>query len=303
MTTINERVKKPLAVAINGVDAGGVMTASITAGYDNIIKTAPDGMQLPEIDREAQFCRGTIVTQDWIEALNLLIGAVTTLIFYERKDGVAAATGYIKHTITAPVIYNFSLNFTKGGYATASFAFECKAADETKTIADMWVLLDDQAAPTYISAARGGYRVETCTHSTAGTEIKVYHVTGFTFSIAMNLVKACNDADVGYTCVTAELDNMAAAGSLAFQDGLITGAILTAQRLIAAAADDLVIVVTQGKGAADKTITIANVIFNNIGGNSDVNAPFTGYSAGFDIANDSDTPLTLEGANKIITIA
>jgi len=302
MATVNKRVGLPQAVVINGVDAGGAMTAAINAGFENIMRSSPDGLQVPVKDKEIQYVRGTIVTQDWVEAINLLTGTVGTYVFYERKSGVAIDTGFIKHTITAPVIHRVTINFTKGGYATISLDFECRAADETKGIADMWALLDDQAAPSYISAARGGFRVETAVHGVDPNDVDIYHVTAFDFSLTLPLVRACNDADVAYTCVDARLSGISAGGSISFQSGEITGAVLTCQELIAAAAANLVIVVAQSQGAADKTITIANVDFNNVGSNSDANAPFTGYTAAFDIANDPDTPLTLEGDNKIITI-
>lgn len=303
MATVNMRTGLPQAVKINGVDAGGVMTARIDAGFENVMHSAPDGLQLPTKDKEIQYVRGTIVTQDWVEAINLLVGTVGTYVFYERKSGVAEATGYVEHTITAPVIHRVSINFTKGGYATISLDFECRAADETKTIADMWAVLDSQAAPTYISAARGGYRVETAVHGVDPNDIDIYHVTAFDFTLTLPLVRACNDGDVAYTCVDARLNGLTAGGSISFQGGEITGAILTCQELIAAAAANLVIVVTQSQGAADKTITIAKVDFNSIGSSSDVNTPFTGYTAAFDVANDPDTPLTLEAAPKIIDIA
>ena len=302
MTTVNERVGIPQAITINGVDTGGVMTAAISVGYDNIMRSAPDGLQVPLKDKEIQFVRGTIVTQDWVEVLNILIGVVGTYVFYERKSGVAPATGFIQHTITAPVIHQANFTLTKGGYAVASFSFECRAADPTKTIADMWALLDDQAAPTYLTTARGGYRIETAKHGVEPTWINILHVTDFNFGLTLPLVRACNDADIGYTCVDARLDGLIAAGSIGFQDALITGAVLTCQQLIAAARNSLILTVTQGGGAADKTITILGVDFNNVGGNSDVNTPFTGYSADFEVSNDETTQLTLEGDNKIITI-
>jgi len=301
MATVNERIKKPQAFVINGVDAGGGMTAAIETGYDNIIKSAPDGLQLPVKDKETAYCRGTIVTQDWVHFLDLLTGASGTYVFYERKDDGDEATGYVQHTIVNPVIHNVSVSFTKGAYATISLNFECKAADETAGIADFWTQLDAQAAPSYISAARGGYRIETCVHGADLDAIDIHHVTAFSFSLAMNLVKACNDADVGYTCVSAELENMQAAGSLSFQSAVIDTNILI-QNLLAADAADLVLTLTQAQGAADKTITIANVDFNTAGGNSDASADFTSYTASFDIANDAAAPLTLEGENKIITI-
>jgi len=288
----------PQASVINGVDVGGTMTAVISEGYENILRSAPDGLQLPTVDREVQFCRGTIVSQDWVEAINLLTGTVDTYVFYERISGVAAATGYVKHTITNPVIHRISIRLTKGGFAQVEFGFECKAADETKTFADMHTMLDGQAAPSDISSARGGYRVSTTAHGA----VSVYHVTDFTFSLQLPLARACNDADVAYTAVDAILNGLTASGSIGFQDSEIATAKLKCQQLLLASAADLVLTVVQSRGATSKVITIANVVFLSAGENSDVGAQYTGYSAQFDIANDPDTPLTLEGTNKIITI-
>jgi len=302
MTTVNKRVGIPQAMVINGVDAGGIMTAAISAGYDNIMRSAPDGLQVPLKDKEIQFVRGTIVTQDWIEAINLLTGTLGTKVFYERKSGVAVDTGFIKHTITAPVIHSVNFAFTKGGYSPASFNFECKAADETKGITDMWLPEDDQAAPTHISAARGGYRIESAKHGVDAAWIDIHHVTAFNFALALPLVRACNDLDVGYTCVDARLDGLTAAGSISFQDASIATATILCQKLAVAARNSLVLVVTQGGGAADKTITILGVDFNNVGSSSDASTPFTGYNADFEVSNDVTTQLTLAGDNKIITI-
>jgi len=259
MATVNNRVGIPQAFVINGVDAGGAMSAAIQAGYDNTVRSAPDGLQVALQDKEIQFV-GTIVTQDWIEAVNLLTGTVGTYVFYERKSGVAEETGYVKHTITNPIIHRANLNFNKGGYATVSFDFECRAADETKGIADMWTPLDDQSAPSNVSAARGGWRIVTCAHG----EVSIYHLTAFDFSLALPLVKECNDADVGYTCVDARLDGLTAGGSISFQDAEITTAKLKCQQLITAAKASLVIAVKQSAGGANKTITIAGVDFSNV---------------------------------------
>jgi hypothetical protein len=299
MPTVNKRVYHPQAVSINGIDAGGNMTANINCGYDNVLRSAPDGLQVPLRDREIQFCRGTIVSQDWVEAIALLTGTLGTYVFYERKSGVAEATGYIKHTITAPVIHRIAPAITKGGYATVSFDFECRAADPAKAIADMWAMTDSVAAPTYIAAARGGYR---CQSAVFDTTHNIYHVTGFNFAIALPLVKECNDADIAYTCVDALLDGLTANGSISFQDATITAAALLAHTLVTHAKGSLVLTLTQGQGGSAKVVTIAGVEFDNVGQNSSANAPITEFTANFEVANDPTTQLTLAGINKIITI-
>jgi len=303
MVTVNNRVGIPQAMVINGVDAGGAMSAAIVEGYENTIRSAPDGSQIQVMDREVQYVRGTVVTQDWVHLIDLLTGTVGTYVFYERKSGVAEATGYIKHTLTNPVIHNCRINLAQGGYGTATFGFECKAADETKGITDMHGITDDQSAPAVISSARGGFRIETSKFSTGGGIINIYHTTAFDFGLALPLVKACNDGDVGYTCVDARLDGIAAGGSISFQDTSISAGALLCQQLLVHARDQLELTVRQSQGATSKDITILGAIFGSGNLNSDVNAEFTDYNMPYEISNDPSLPLTLAGTNKIITIA
>lgn len=301
MATVNKRVYHPQAMTVNGVAAGGVLTVAVQEGYEKIMRSSPDGLEGPLIvDRECQFCRGSIVVQDWIEAINLLLGTIGTCVFYERKGGTAAATGYTKHTLTNPVIHSVTININKAGYATVAVNFECKAADETKTLADMHAMEDSQAAPSYVSAARGGYRISAAAH---GGSIDIYHLMSFSFNLALMLKRACNDSDIAYTCVDAALEGMTVNGTIGFQDSEIATAQLKAQQLLLASAGDLVLTIVQGSGASAKTLTVANVLFTGDNENSNVNADFSNYSLNYEVANDPETPLTLDGLNKIITIA
>jgi len=299
MATVNKRLHSPQASVINGIDAGGMMSAQISEGFESKISSAPDGLQLPVTDKDVQYVRGTVKTQDWVKVISLLTGTIGTYIFYERKSGVAEATGYVKHTLNNPVIHSVNLRITKGGYGDCTFSFECRAADETKTISDMHALTDSQAAPTYVTAARGGFRIKTAVHGA----LSIYHMMDFNFSLALALSKACNDVDVANTCVDAKLSGMQASGSITFQDGGITSSAHKAQQLIVASAASLVLVIRQAQGAADKTVTIAKVDFYDVSANHDVNGDFAGYTASFGLSNDPSTPLTLAGSNKILTIA
>jgi len=313
MATVNKRVYSPQAVVINGVNDGGLMTAVIDSGFDNILRSSPDGLQVAVKDKEIQYVRGEIVSQDWSKIIDLLTGAADTYIFYEHKGGsVEEDKEYIKHTITNPVIYDVRLSLSQKGYMTVRAAFECMAADETKGVADMWTQTDDQAAPTYIPAARGGYRVKsTAFKDTAAADpaddIDIYHVTAFDFGIVLPLAKACNDSDVGYTAVDAKLDGLNASGSITFQDaeiGAVSARIKCQDLLLNTTNEQLVITVAQGFGGADKVITINGVDFGSIRPNAGSGKEYTDYTAAFDVANfDMEAQLTLAGANKIITIA
>ena len=302
MTTVNNRLRNVQALTVNGVSAGGLTTLSINQGYDNMPASAPDGIGGPAIvDREVQYCRGNGAIQDWSHLVDLLTGTLGTLAVYSRKSGTAAATGYVLHTLTNPVIHRTRISQSIRDYMTCGFDFECKAADETKGFADMYVPTDSQSAPSYVSAARGGYRISDA-YIDDTADVDIYHVTAFEFDLAMQIAKACNDADVGYTCVDAIADGMAAGGSITIQDESISGAQTKAQQLLSHAAKPLVLTVTQGSGATAKTVTIANCLFGNAR-EAMTNGPFFAVTLDFMVANDASTPLTLEGDNKIITIA
>jgi len=298
MTTVNKRAGKLRSVVINGIDVGGAMQAQINAGYDDKLQSPADGLEIPLLDRLTEFVRGSITSQDWAHIVDLLTGTLGTYVFYERKSGVVAATGYHKHQLTNPVLHRASINLSHRGYGVLNADFECKAADETKGIEDIWAMTDSQAAPTYVAAIRS-LEITACTHNS----VAIHHVTGFSFSLAMELSKASHDGDVGYTAVDAELGGIPPSGTLRFQDSGITSNKLVAEALLKAAKATLVVTVKQSQGATAKTITIANVIFDTLDTSPAAGTPYTEYSLSFRVANDATTQLTLTGTNKIITIA
>ena len=301
MVTVNNRIRTPIAHVINGIDVGGIMTARILAGCENRLKSSPDGIEVPLVDKYTEYVRGNMTTQDWVHIVELLTGAVGTHVFHERKYGVVEATGYIKHTITAPIIHRVNLSMRKDQYMTGNYDFECRPADETKGIDDMWTPLDSQAAPTYIAAARGGWRIASAVWNTA---ISIYHVTAFDLTLATKLVKESNDLDVGYTCCEAVLDGLTGTGSITFQDATIAGtpALLKLQTLVLDGPDQLLLTITQGQGGAAKVLTLKGVDWTDGESNSTSEAPFTEYTANFEIVNDPTTQLTLAGTNKILDI-
>ncbi|MGD0077033.1 MAG: hypothetical protein ABSB91_00245 [Sedimentisphaerales bacterium] len=299
MTTINRRVFSPQAMTINGIAVGGILTVAISEGHDNAARSSPDGFQVQVVDKFDQFCRGTITVQDWPDAISLLTGTLSTCVFWERKSGTPDATGYIKHTLTNPVIHKIAISINKGGYATVSADFECRAASDTDTLAVMHAMLDSQAAPTALVPALGGWRVVSAVY---GGTLNLYHVTGFNFSITLPLIKDSNDADLAYTAVDACLDGIQATGSINFQDSGIATTELTSQQLLLAALGNLVITVKQAQGATNKVITIMRTTFLTDSGNSGGNV-YAGHSIPFEVTNNLTTPLTLAGTNKIIVIS
>lgn len=293
------RVRTPQASVINGVDAGGTMQVRLQKGYDNILVTPADGLQVGLKDREIQYCRGTLLTQDWVEAINILTGTVGTYVFYEQEVGL---TTFTKHTITNPIIHRMLLRIVQGRYAGVTFDFECKAASASSTIADMHAVLSAQTAPSYVSAARGGYRIKSAKHDLV-TPINITGMLSFDFSIVLPLLRICNDSDVGYTVVEAITDGLQAMGSISFDDSTVATGQLLETQLLLAARDDLVIQVNQAQAATDKVITVAGVTYDSDdrgsnGGSNQVSAQTVNFSVG----NDTTTQLTLAGENKIITV-
>lgn len=301
MATTNKRIYQPQALTINAIAAGGLVQHRIQAGYDDILQNPVDGQQLAMADFLTEFVRGSFTTQDWVHIIELLTGTVGTSVFYQRKSGVADATGYIKHSLLNPIIHKMSLNITHRKYSTAEGSYECKAADETDGIADLWTMTDTVAAPTFISSDRG-CEITACTFG--GTPAAIYHVTSLRLDIELPLLKASHDGDKGYTTVETLLNGIRVSGELRMQHAEITTTQIKASALVQAAAGPLVLTVKQSQGAAAKTLTINGVKFTSAGHDTsaDSNDPDE-FSLPFMIVNNLALPLTLAGTTKIVTVA
>lgn len=298
MATVNHRAFLPQATVINGVSVGGTVSVALEAGFESLHTSTPDGLVLAVQDRETQYVRGVCVVEDWPAAINLLLGAVGSLVYYERKSGVAAATGYLKHTLLNPKIHNVRLSINKGGWATVSFGFECQFASEVATINDVWAITDTQAAPTYLPTARGGWRISDAKHG----QTDIFHLMSLSLDITRPMLKACNDADVGYTAVDLAESGMTVGGSIGFQDASVDSSILQCNKLLVASLATLTATIVQSGSAAAKVITIARCQFTGGGANGGGNT-YSQFDLRFGVTNDPAAPLTLDGDNKIITIA
>jgi hypothetical protein len=301
MATINKRGKRIFGTVINGVTAGGPTMANVQFGYDEVVQSSPDGLAVAIKDYDSQFVRGSQAWQDLSIMIGLLTGAVGSSVFYEAESGAAT---YTKHQINNPVIREARIGQQKGQYANCSSQFECRFADPTKTIADVFVSTAAQVAPAVAAAARGGWRVATTTFTPdGGAAINLYHLLAFDFMIRMRLSKACNDGDLGYTAVDADQDGMEASGSVSLQDNTVDTAKILAVRLVLAGRGTLVMNLVSSAGAVNKVVTIAGVRFGSGGRSLESEKEFNDGSLPFEVINSATTPLTLAGANKIITIA
>ncbi|HOQ06047.1 MAG TPA: hypothetical protein PKY88_12635 [Anaerohalosphaeraceae bacterium] len=298
MAVVNKRIFCPTATAVNGVSVGGTVSVRLTAGFDNILRSGADGLQVPIVDRDVQFVRGSVTVQDWPKVLDLLTGTVSNLVFYERKSGTGPTGGYIKHTLNNPCIHNIRLEIRQGSYASVSFDFECRFGDETAAIADVWQQTDAQNAPTYVSAARGGWRIRSCLHGNTA----IAHPLGLSLSVSVPMLRACNDADLGYTAVDLSPEcGLAVNGSLSFQDASIQNNVILSNQLLTSSAAALQLVLVQSAGGTPLELTIAGVLF----GSADASGGQLAYdvfSMPFSISNNLSAPLTLEGPNKLLII-
>lgn len=288
---------------INGVDAGGEMSIALDEGYDEITESCPEGLEISVLDRHAQYVRGVVVTQSVTTAIDLLTGTLGTYVFYERKSGVAAATGWLQHTLNNPVIYDIDIRLNQGGYWTATFKFECRFATAATVIADVHVITDSQADPGLSEDLElGGQRFVTV----ALGALSIYGAKSFSFHLGLVLTKSCAGAALGYTNVDAELGGAGggADGSLVFQDSGVATAKVKSTQVLAAARASLVVTCAMSAGAANKVITVAGVVFTTastsmVGDRS----KYAEVAMNYRVSNSLATQLTVAGANKIITIA
>jgi len=277
---------------INGVTAGGLMTASVSEGFDDIVTAPHDGYDFPETDRLTAFCRGSITCQDWIEVLNVLNGTVGTYVFYEKESGAATVTS---HTLLNPTIHQASISLAHRGRASATWAFECKAADANDTIGDLHAIVTAAEAPAATIEYSPGLEITAGTHG-AG-EASFYHIMGLTVNVQGNLIKASSDGDAGYTAVDVVWGGVPITGTLTIQDRA------SYQTLLTNTESNLVLTVKQCQGASDKTLTIKNVVFSGASQSANSAPGYTAYNLDFYVNGDQSSPLTLSGGSAAITLA
>ncbi|MCE5184930.1 MAG: hypothetical protein LLF76_02250 [Planctomycetaceae bacterium] len=298
----DEKTLGLMGSVINGVDQGGEMSIAIDEGYDEIAESSVEGTEVAVVDRGAQYVRGVCATQSWMTVISLLAGTIGTYVFYERKSGAAAATGWLKHTLTSPVIWDVEFNWNQGSYGTATFKFECRFATAATVISDVHSLMDSQAGPTLSDELElGGYRID----SAALGVLAIYGVSAFRFHLGLKLAKSSVGAALGYTSVDAELGAAGgrADGSLTFQDSSVATTVGKEAQLLTAARASLVLSGKMASGAENKKVTVAGVMFTTCSrrmvGNRQQYAETT---ANYIISNSLATPLTIAGANKIIVM-
>ncbi len=262
------RISDAASDSVNGVDVGGLMSASVQAGFDNVITAGADGFSMPEVDRLTQFVRGSVQTQAWTLVLDILAGTVEKYFYFERESGTPH---FRLNEFRKPYIHTASINLAHRGRADCSFSFECFASDSGIGVSDLWITSDAISDSTVASAITyaPGLEILSANH---GTESDIYHCTAFSMTIAGQLSLASGDSDVGYTAVDIVWGGQPISGSLTFQDSDRFKSLLLADK------SDLKLVVKQAQGAANKTLTIKDVIFTNLDSASNAGPGYTGYT-------------------------
>ncbi len=271
--------------SIVGIDAGGLMTANIQAGYDDILTSPADGNAVPDTDRATKFIRGTMVTQDWVEMQNIIAGVGDEIIFFEKES---TKNTYTRNTLTGVHVHNATLNLAHRGYGTMSIAFECQFDVGDKFI-DVWARDTAVAAAALpdLTAARGT-EITDAVHSVA-----MPHILGLTLNMAGQLATASHDGDEGITAVDVLYEGTPITGTLTVQDSETVLIRLDDTSLVT----PLVLTIKQSAGAAVKTITIANCVFTGLGNSSAAGANYTSYAMDFYVHGDTiGTPLTIANA-------
>ena len=294
MTTTNNRVLHAQNSVINGVSAGGLVTASIFEGFDSVVSSPADGLEMPTTDRFMKVVRGSMVSQDWVELLNIIQGTVGTFVFYEQESG---ATSYLKHTITEPVVHAATLDIPVKGFATCTWQFHCRPVADDDTFADMWTKLPGQAVPTAILSNRAVNITGDC--MLASTPIP--HVTGVTLNINGGLAVSGNDGALTNSGVDVVWGGNAINGTLTSQDPNIT------QTLLDAALGDLIIPLTAAKGGlsphVNQTLTIKQVEFISNDNSSNAGPGYSGQSLNWVGGVSGDKSITTATTNdNVITI-
>ncbi len=265
----------------NGQDAGGLMSANIDAGFDNIINPTHDGLIFPIPEKLIPYVRFSVQSQDVEQAIAVFNGASDDYTFYTKETGLAS---YDMQVLLFPQIHSLDINLVNNGYSSCSWSAECKPVDGTKTHKDMWASTINTEKPAFLSSNRAVKIV-----SVVGTST-ITHVMGVTFSLNATLLRESMDGALGYTQI--EMENYTAGGSVTFQDTTVATSTLLAVKLLNDAVANLTITMKDSGLAGTATYVIKNVTYTNITTNRDDSGNYVSHTANFIVSDNSGTPVT-----------
>jgi hypothetical protein len=235
----------------------GAESFQLVEGY-RVVASKNDGMPgTAARDKTRFFATGQMVGQD-IASFGTLIGlweaAVDSLAVLAEGKLAGDAAKSVRLTLAHAKLLGATLSFQPGQHARSTFNFANNTALASDG-AEHEVTALEVASKTILHAS--GYRGVKIKSAVFGG-ITPLGVTGLELNVSGEADQAAGDNEFGEST---EVGGFEVTGTLGFQDLTIASAATVAQRLMAAAAGDLVVTYTQQGAQADKVLTLKNLQF------------------------------------------
>ena len=261
----NQRTFLVQGLNLNGVALGGLATIRFTAAYRAVVVSTPDGaFGAEDVDRAGLAVGVQIVCADVTQARNALTAAVGDTTFSGKESG---ANTWHDYTVPGIVLTGMNLSITKAADAQLTLDGVVRFPSGTADLDDILTVTGGGgAAPSltypvrlfrpFNAAFDAGY---------AGSPISPLHVESVQLALAAQVNEDFADADIGHTAVDI-VGWQPLQVSLVHRDAQIPPGDPShiSSKLMGAARGKLTVQLKGRGGAADKTLTVENLLWTGL---------------------------------------
>jgi len=295
----NNRLFEVEGLSFNGEAVGGLASLGFDGGYQDVPESDGDGaVGAEDVDRAGLRVAWNLATTDVAKVNALMAAAVGNTEFSGRESGLATYRDYV---VPGLVPIGFTLNLPKATDAVLTLNGLVRFATAATDLDDIFAATAAQPAPTKTYPARL-FRPHTVSYAD-DPAVAPTHLESINLSLAAQRVhEDYSDTDIGETAV--DVGPWAALKiALVLKDYSVSGTSDMAAKLMMAATGKALTATLSGRGgAADKTLTVNNVIWT--GHNKTKAKDYWQWtingSAGW---KNGETEYTLNGSPKLFSIA
>ena len=302
----NKRIFQVQGLVSNGVSIGGLASLDFDAAYKDVIQSTPDGaVGAEDVDRAGLRVAASLQCSDVAKMNAVLDSAPGSTSFSGKESGASTWHNYVVQSI---LWSGMNLSMSKNADGGLGMDGVVRFADGTKDLQDAITLAAAEATPPTLTYPARLYRPNTASFDPDGAAdaIAPLHVESVNLTVNGNVLEDYGDTDIGQTAVDLAGWNPLQV-TLVIRDASDPGAEAgdIASKIIAAARGALTVALLGRAGAADKTLTVNNLVFTGV--RASHSADYTEFtltgSAGWRSNFAPGTVYTLNATDKLFEIA
>jgi len=252
----NNRVFLAQGLTTNGIAVGGLAEISVDAGYQNIIRSSPDGaVGTEDVDRAGLAVDVSLSGTDVTKGNAILAAAVGDTEFYGKESGAAT---WQKRTMPGVLWHSLDLDLPQTADGSMSLRGAIRFAEGTTTLAQVIAATGEQTQQPVITYPARLFRPHNAIFD-PGSEIPPKNLVSVRLALAVEqLLQDFGDDDLGMTAVDITGWNDLQV-TLVHKDASEINGRDRATQLIEAGRGILTVTLMGRGGAANKTLTINNL--------------------------------------------